>query len=97
MTFLRLGTRFYILLNTNLITMHCRMLRSVFDIGTFFLLQLLIHQRVSLLRPCPLPPMVNLNVIGRIYLRRSGMLLGHKFRITSTWPIKASWTITPSH
>jgi hypothetical protein len=89
MTFL--GTRFYILLNTDLITMHCRMLGSVFDIGTFFLLQMLIHHCVSFLRSRPLPPMANLNAIGRtiIYLRRSGMLLGHKIRITSTWPIKA--------
>jgi hypothetical protein len=40
MTFLE--TRFFIPFRTNL---HCRMLGSVFDIGTFCLLQMLIHQR----------------------------------------------------
>ena len=49
MTFLE--TRFYIPFNTNLTTMHCRMLGSVFDIGTFCPLQIA-HSSM------PIPPQV---------------------------------------
>jgi len=74
-----------------ILCMHCRMLGSVFDMRAFCLLQMLIYQCVSFLRSLLLLPMANLKAIGRIYLPRSGVLLGQvecKTRCTSTWPIK---------
>jgi hypothetical protein len=44
--------------------------------------------------------MANLKAIVRMYLRRLGVLLGQeecKIRTTSTWPIKALWTIALNH
>ena len=79
---------------TNPITMHSRMLGSVFNIETFcfykcsFIIVSLLRSRGS-----RLPPMAELKAIGRTYLPR----VECKIRTTSTWPIKGLWTIILSH
>jgi hypothetical protein len=85
---------------SNHITMHRRMLGSAFDIGTFDISQMLIHQCVSLFRSRPLLPMVNLNTIERIYPCRSEALLDRverKIRPTLMQRIKAWQTIIPNY
>ena len=81
------------------ITMHHRMLGSAFDIGTFDVSQMLIHQCVSLFRSRPLLPMANLKTIKRIYLRQSALLgrVECKIHPTLTQHIKAWQTIILNH
>ena len=88
--------RISILFLSQYITMHRRMLGSAFDIGTFFISQMLIYQCLSLFRSRPLLPMANLKAIKS----QSGVLLGQvesKIRTTSTWRIKAWQTFILRH
>ncbi len=80
--------------------MHRRMLGSAFDIGTFYVSQMLIRQCVSLFRSRPLLQTATLKAIKRIYLRQSGVLPGQvecKIRLTSTRRIKACQTMVLNH
>jgi hypothetical protein len=63
-----LGTRLLIPFRAKLITKDCRTLGSVFDMIGSFCLHKCSFIDAYVLRSLPIPPMVNLKAIGKIYL-----------------------------